>query len=161
MSEHESLFELSIAIQRLRGALENSALPARRLQELRNQAADLSDQCYFHIGSLWVKPNEARAAKLKEAKLAEIAALEAQLANVKRKVGRRPTERVPAGDLHIAMQYLKQPATGRNSVEILVNTAIGQGAYGGWKNVKTDKDVGTIVRRIRRLIKKIEEARLN
>lgn len=155
MTGQENLFEISTALQRLRWALASSKLPARRLQEIQAQVMALGDECYFHIGSLWTKPNDARAMKVKTAKLAEIDALEAQLRKPRRKVGARPKERVPATDMQIALAYLYQPTTGRRSVEAFVNEAIEDGEWGGKKKAP---DTSVIARRIRRLIKRIELA---
>jgi hypothetical protein len=155
MSEPE-LFEMSLALQRLRAALEASNLPSTKLRKLRAEAAELGDQCYFNIGWLCAKPDREKAVKLSRANLAKIETLTTELSKPKRKVGARPKEKVPLDALTIALQYLNQPAVENKSVEELTDIAIGHGGFGGKRNAKPTSD---IARRIRRLIKRIETAR--
>ncbi|MDN4982238.1 hypothetical protein QY049_03230 [Bradyrhizobium sp. WYCCWR 13022] len=154
MSGHDSLFELSLSLDGLRALLESSTLPPKKLNDVRRRATDLGDECYFHIGLLWARPNALRAANFAKAKSSEIDALKAELRQPKSKAGRRPAERVPMNDLTIARMYLAQPQPGK-SVEKLIDEAIAFKGFDG-RNVKTSVHA----RRVRRLIARIRKTEL-
>lgn len=143
------LYELSLSLKRLRALLEASKLPQKELQKIKAKAADLGDECYFHIGWLCALPDEERSARVGKAKQAEIDQLLKALGKPKSRAGRRPRQRVPMNDKKIAQMYLEQPLPPEKSVEKLINEAIYFRGFDG--NTTTDVHA----RRIRRLIKRM------